>query len=343
MFEEDVNLRLACKVEICMIAYFHRHVERFSTMMKRMMLLALPAFAALPTYAAETKAPAATPAAQTAPAAEAPKQEAKPADYTILEVDGEKISYSEVAAVWKELFPSGSTPEFSTFEEDIRQNVLRGIASEKLLHKQAVASGVDKSEDVQKRLETLKRQLLIQTFIEQKADSLVTEDALKKAYEEHKTSMKGKEELRARHILVDSEEKAKDIAAKLKKGEDFAKLAREQSLDKASGARGGDLDYFTPDKMVAPFSEAVVKLKKGEMSAPVKTDFGWHIIKLEDRRPLAVPSFEEMKEQLKADIRRKAVERYVVGLMEGANIKYFDESGKQLKFDVQPKEEASQQ
>src|SRR5690606_24199478 len=133
-----------------------------------------------------------------------------------------------------------------------------------------------------------------------------TEKNLKEAYAAYEAKAKKEEELHARHILVNSEEKAQALYERVKKGEDFAKVAKAESQDKGSGARGGDLDYFTRDKMVKEFADAAYQLKKGEISKPVKSDFGWHIIKLEDRRPQKVASFEEMQEQLKADLRKKA-------------------------------------
>src|SRR5207248_412715 len=153
--------------------------------------------------------------------AEAAKPEAASKDFTIIKLgsDGD-IKNSEVVDVWKGLFPGGSAPDFNTFDENIRQNVLRGIISERLIYNES------------------------------------------------------------------------------DKGADFEKIAKEKSTDKGSGANGGELGWFTKDKMVPAFADAAFKLKKGEISEPVKSDFGWHVIQVEDRRPLQIASYDDMKESL---------------------------------------------
>lgn len=275
------------------------------------------------------------------------KEAAKPAepasDYTILKLGSEEIKNSEVLDVWKGLFPGGSAPDFATFDENIRQNVLRGIVSEKLIYQEAMKAGYDKNAEVAKRLEMLKKQVIMQSFMEDKAKNLVTDAQLKAAYNEKVASMKGEEEVKARHILVENEDEAKKLAADIKKGGDFNKLAQEKSTDKASGVNGGDLGWFTKERMVPEFAEAAFKLKKGEISAPVKTAFGWHVIKLEDRRAVKTPSFDEMKEALKGETTNKAVQSYVESLLKKAGVKYFAPDGKEKDFAITmaPKSEAA--
>ena len=253
-------------------------------------------------------------------------------DYTIIKVGSEEIKNSDVQDVWKSLFPGGNAPDFASFDETIRQNVLRGLVSERLIYQEALKAGVDKNEEVKKRMAMVQKQIVIQNFVENKAKSLVSDAELKKAYEAKQAEVKGQEEVKARHILVEKEEDAKKIAEQLKKGGDFDKLAKEKSTDKGSGANGGELGWFTKDKMVPEFADAAFKLKKGEISAPVKSQFGWHVIKLEDRRPVQVASFDEMKDALRGELTNKAVEGYVEGLLKSADIKYFDADGKEKDF-----------
>ncbi len=234
--------------------------------------------------------------------------------------------------LWKGLFPGGAAPDFNSFDENIRQNVLRGLVSERLIYQEALKAGTDKNEDVKKRIAALEKQVIMQSFMEQKAKDLVTDDQLKAAYAEKMAAAKGQEEVKAKHILVPTEEEAKKISEQLKKGADFEKLAKEKSTDKGSGANGGELGWFTKDKMVPEFAEAAYKLKKGEISEPVKSDFGWHIIKLEDRRPVQVASFDDMKDNLKNELANKAVQTYVEGLLKNADIKYYDADGKEKPF-----------
>lgn len=301
-------------------------------------LLLTTILVAFPAWAQDPKAPADAKSAAPAPA----KAPVAVKDYTVINLDGEEIKYSEIMEIWKGLFQGAAAPDFSSFDENIRQNVLRGIVSERLIYKEAVKSGFDKNEDIKKRIENLQKQLIMQGFVENKAKSLVTDEQVKALYEEKLAASKGQEELKARHILAATEEEAKKLEADLKKGGDFEKMAKEKSTDKGSGASGGDLGWFGKDKMVSEFFDAAFKLKKGEISAPVKTSFGWHIIKLEDRRPLKTPSLEESKEALKAELTNKAMQEYVGGLLKSASIKYFDENGKEKDFPrtlVQPKAE----
>ena len=262
--------------------------------------------------------------------------EAKPAttakDYTVINLDGEDIKNSDIMEVWKGLFQGGSVPDFATFDENIRQNVLRGLVSERLIYKEALKVGFDKSEDVKKRVENLQKQLVIQTYIENKSKALVTDEQIKTLYEEKLVASKGQEELKARHILVATEEEAKKLSADLKKGGDFEKVAKDKSTDKGSGVNGGDLGWFAKDKMVPEFFDGAFKLKKGEVSTPIKSSFGWHVIKLEDRRPLKIASIEESKDALKAELTNKAIQSYVESLLKTASIKYFDENGKEKDF-----------
>ncbi len=255
-----------------------------------------------------------------------------PKDYVVIKIDGDDIRNSEVQEIWKGLFQGSTPPDFSSFDETIRQNVLRGLISERLIYKEATKAGFDKNEEVKKRIESLQKQLIMQAFMESKSKAMVTDEQIKAAYDEKAAANKGQEEVKARHILVATEAEAKKITEELKKGGDFEKIAKEKSTDKASGTNGGDLGWFTKDKMVPEFADAAFKLKKGEVSAPIKTAFGWHIVKLEDRRPLQMASLEESKEMLKAELTNKAVQTYVEGLLKASSIKYFDETGKEKEF-----------
>ncbi len=264
-------------------------------------------------------------------------EESKAKDYTIIRYGSEEIKLSEVLEIWKTLFPGGNAPDFKSFDENIRQNVLRGLVSERILYKEALKAGFDKNALVKKRIEDMAKQIVLQSYMESKAKDLVSDAEMKKLYDEKISKTQGSEEVKARHILVKTEEEAKKISETLKKGGDFEKIAREQSTDKGSGAQGGDLGWFTKDKMVAEFADAAFALKKGEVSAPVKSGFGWHIIKLEDRRAVKPASFEESKEELRAEATEKAVEAYVTSLLKGVSVTYLDEAGKELPFDLTPR------
>src|SRR5690606_18806380 len=127
------------------------------------------------------------------------------------------------------------------------------------------------------------------------------------------------EEVRARHILVETEDKAKEVLAKLKSGGDFAELAKAESKDPGS-SDGGDLGHFTKDQMVAEFPEAAFKLDKGALSDPVQTQFGWHVIKVEDKRNKPVPDYEQVKDQIQTYVVRRAQAELVSKLRDAAKI-----------------------
>ncbi|MDE3038400.1 MAG: peptidylprolyl isomerase, partial [Pseudomonadota bacterium] len=224
--------------------------------------------------------------------------------------------------------------DFNSFDENIRQNVLRGMISERLIYDQAVKAGVDKDPEVKKRIAAMAKQVIMQSFMEQKAKALVTDAELKAAYQEKVNAAKGQEEIKAKHILVATEDEAKQIETQLKKGADFDTIAKEKSTDKGSSVKGGDLGWFTKDKMVPEFADAAFRLKTGEISGPIKTAFGWHIIKVEGRRPVQVPSFDEMKDSLREQLANKAMQDYVESLLKKANVKYYSPDGEVQPFSL---------
>ena len=159
--------------------------------------------------------------------------------------------------------------------------------------------------------------------LQDEAKAALTDEAMRQVYEEAVKSMGGQEEVRARHILVETEDEAKAILEALKGGADFATLAKEKSKDPGA-ADGGDLGYFTKEQMVPEFSEVAFKMYPGQLSNPVKTQFGWHIIKVEDKRTKPVPEFEKVKDQIEAFLMRKAQTEFVAKLRQGAKIERLD-------------------
>ena len=142
---------------------------------------------------------------------------------------------------------------------------------------------------------------------------------MRKVYEDAAKQMGGDKEVRARHILVETEDEAKAVLAELKKGADFADLAKQKSKDPGA-AEGGDLGYFTKDQMVPEFAEVAFKLEPGTLSDPVKTQFGWHVIKVEDKRDKPVPEFDKVRDQIETYLVRKSQVEFVGKLRESAKI-----------------------
>ena len=148
----------------------------------------------------------------------------------------------------------------------------------------------------------------------------VTDEALQAAYDAKSATAPAEQEFNAAHILVETEEKAKELKAQIDGGADFAELAKANSTDTGSGANGGDLGWFRKGMMVAPFEEAVAAMTAGTVSAPVKTDFGWHIIKLNETRVAAKPALEAVSQELQAELEQKAAAAHIEKLTAEAKI-----------------------
>ncbi len=182
------------------------------------------------------------------------------------------------------------------------------------------AEGLAEDEEVKKRLSELEDRVIREVWIERAADARMTEESLRTRYDEYLAANPPVSEQRARHILVADEAAAREVIVKLDGGADFAELAKEVSTG-PSGERGGDLGYFTAEQMVPEFSDAASALEPGQYSKdPVQTQFGWHVIMLEDRRDVAPASFEEMEPQLRQDFTRENVEIVLKELRDGATV-----------------------
>ncbi|MFS8039072.1 peptidylprolyl isomerase [Xanthobacter sp. AM11] len=239
---------------------------------------------------AQAGAPATPPAAQAAPA-----------DPVVATVNGTPIHASEVLIAMEDI-GAGLPPQLQGPQRE--EYVLSFLSDMTLLAKAAEAQKLDQTPDFQRRVAYARTKALMETMMQQVAKSAVTDELKRKTYDEFVKSAPPEPEVRARHILVDDEAKAKDIAKKAKAGEDFVKLAKENSKDSAED--GGDLGYFTKEQMVPEFAEAAFKLEKGQVSDPVKSQFGWHIIKVEDKRQKPVPTFQQVEDQVEQYLVRKA-------------------------------------
>lgn len=204
-------------------------------------------------------------------------------------VDGDPVYLSEV----KELV--AQIPQLSELPfDDIYPQLVKDVVSEKVLKKAVESSTVEKNPIVQQRINAI----LFEAYLVDKFAKTVSDEELKAVYLEEIKNFPRQEEIRARHILVKSEREAKDILVQLRAGADFKILANKKSLDAGSN-NGGDLGYFKREMMIPAFTDPVFELQKGQLSEPIKTSFGWHIVLVEDRRFAAPPSFEETKEFLR--------------------------------------------
>jgi peptidyl-prolyl cis-trans isomerase C len=178
-------------------------------------------------------------------------------------------------------------------------------------------------DDVKHRIQFERSKVLMETLLQDAGTAAVTDDAMHKVYDDAVKQMPSEQEVHARHILVATEDEAKAIEDQLKKGADFAALAKEKSKDPGA-ADGGDLGYFTKDQMVPEFAEAAFKLDKGQISDPIHTQFGWHIIKVEDKRTKPTPTFDQVKAQLQNYVAHRAQAELVDNLRKSAQIERLD-------------------
>jgi peptidyl-prolyl cis-trans isomerase C len=242
------------------------------------------------------------------------------ADPVVAKVDGVEIRASDLALAEEEI--GASLPQDAS--PDARRNYLvTHLIDMILLSRAAEEQGLSGSDDFKRRFAAMRQKLLAGLMLRQVAQKDVSEQAMHKVYDDAVKQMGDEQEVRARHILVENEDQAKAIAAELKKGADFAELAKQKSKDPAA-ADGGDLGYFTKDQMVPEFADAAFKLDKGKISDPVKTAFGWHIIKVEDKRKKQLPSFDQVKDQLATVVIQQSQAELVNKLRTQAKIERLD-------------------
>jgi peptidyl-prolyl cis-trans isomerase C len=203
------------------------------------------------------------------------------------------------------------------------ENVLSFLIDMKIVSKAAEDKKVQDSDDFKKRMAFARSRLLMDNLLASEGKAATSDDAMKKVYEEASKQITGEQEVHARHILVETEDQAKAVEEELKKGAGFAELAKKKSKDPGA-SDGGDLGFFTKDQMVPEFSAVAFSLEPGKVSDPVKTQFGWHVIKVEEKRNRKAPDFDQVKAQIETYVTRKAQADYVAKLREAAKIERLD-------------------
>jgi peptidyl-prolyl cis-trans isomerase C len=204
---------------------------------------------------------------------------------------------------------------------ELRKAIRDDMVSLEVLTQEARKKDLDKDPEVIQQIQLADQSVLVSAFVQDYAKNHpISEDQLKQEYDKLKVSL-GSKEYKVSHILVDSEDEAKAIIVQLGKKVKFAKIAKEKSKDAGSAGHGGELDWAVPTNFVPPFANALLSLKKGTYTKePVKTQFGWHVIKLEDERDLKVPSFEELKPQIQQRLQQQSIQAYVADLRSKAKI-----------------------
>ncbi len=237
-------------------------------------------------------------------------------DPVLARVNGVEIRQSDLDIAEADVGPSLQVQEPNARKEALLAYMIDLTA----LAQAAAKQKLDAASDFEQRMAYAKNKVLMEALLGDLAKKASTDAEMKKLYDESVAKTQPEEEVRARHILVKTEKEAQDVLAKLKGGADFEKLAREISTDPSAKTNGGDLEYFTKGQMVAEFSDAAFKLTKGQISQPVKTQFGFHVIKVEDKRMKPVPKFEDVKDQVQAFVVRKAQAEVVMKVRSEAKI-----------------------
>ncbi|MBR0758569.1 peptidylprolyl isomerase [Bradyrhizobium jicamae] len=253
----------------------------------------------------------------------------------LAKVNGAEIRASDVALAEEELGPSLAQMDPATKKD----NVLAFLIDMKIVSKAAEDKKIENSEDFKKRLAFTRNRLLMDSLLASEGKAATTDEAMKKVYEDAAKQITGEQEVRARHILVETEDEAKAVKAELDKGADFAELAKKKSKDPGA-ADGGDLGFFTKEQMVPEFSAVAFSLEPGKISDPVKSQFGWHVIKVEEKRNRAAPPFEQVKAQIETYVTRKAQADYVAKLREAAKVERMDKPEETAKSDAKPADPA---
>ncbi|HXI06007.1 MAG: peptidylprolyl isomerase [Bradyrhizobium sp.] len=257
-------------------------------------------------------------------------------DKVLAKVNGVEIKESDVALAAEELAPSLQQMDPASRNE----NVLGFLIDLQIVAMDAESKKIENTEDFKKRLAFTRKRLMMDSLLASEGKKGTTDEEMKKVYDDAVKQVTSDVEVHARHILVKTEEEAKAVVAELKKGADFAELAKTKSTDPGA-SDGGDLGFFTKDQMVPEFSAVAFTLEPGKISDPVKSQFGWHVIKVEEKRNRAAPPMDQVKGQIETYVTRKAQAEYVAKLRATAKVERMDKpADAAAKPDAKPAEAA---
>ncbi len=216
-------------------------------------------------------------------------------------------------------------------DPDIKSRMVDNLVVEELFVQEAEKTGVSKDKEFVAGLERARRQLLAQKYLQKSVQPKITDANVKKYFESNKTKY-SQNEVHAQHVLLKEEAEAKEVLEKAKKGDDFEVLAKKYSKDPSAAQNGGDLGFFTRARMVPQFADKAFAMKKGEISEPVKSPFGYHIIKVIDTREGKPVKFEDIKEQVKGDFQNDSISELIASLKKANKVTVFEDKVKALKF-----------
>ncbi len=258
-------------------------------------------------------------------------------DKVVFTVNGQKIRASEIAIAKDEVLPHlGGLPPKARFPF-----IVDYLIERHLLAQAAVSAQINKTEAYKKRLRYYQVKALREAYFAEKIRPRISKEKVRETYEREKKNTKPKTRARARHILVKDEKTAKELFVKAKQGDDFALLARNNSTDEAA-PQGGDLGYFFPEEMVSEFSDVVFKLKPGQIGGPIKTKYGWHVVKVVDFQTIGPKRFEDVEEGVTAILLRQEVQDEIAKFKKRSKIEYLDPDLIKVRAEIQKRIDAAQ-
>jgi peptidyl-prolyl cis-trans isomerase C len=245
---------------------------------------------------------------------------ADPNDTLIARVNGSEIRASDLAMAEEDF-----AQELRGAPPDVKREQLIAYLTDVILVSQAAEKkNLGNDNEFKRRQALMRNKLLMGALLQQHSKAAATEEEMRKVYDDAVKQMGSEEEVRARHILVETEDEAKAVVDQLKGGADFAALAKEKSKDPGSAQNGGELDFMGKNELVPEFAEVAFKMYPGQTSNPVKTQFGWHVIKLEEKRACQAPPYEMLKDRIEQFVMRKAQTELVTQLREAAKVERLD-------------------
>lgn len=283
------------------------------------MFLSLAAMTAALAGPLAAQTPPATPPAAAQPAT--PPALQTPADGILARVQGVEIRQADLDAAEEDI---GGQTTAQMNPEQKRDYLLSFVIDLTLAAKAAEQRNIQDGPDFARKMTYYRNKLLVETLLNTETRARVTEEEMRKIYDEQRARITPEEEVRARHILVETEEEAKALIAQIRGGGDFEAIAKEKSKDPGGARNGGDLGFFTKGQMVPEFADAAFAMQAGQLSvAPVKSQFGWHIIKVEERRQRPIPNFEQVRGQIEDFLTRRVQADLVQRLRSEAQVERF--------------------
>jgi peptidyl-prolyl cis-trans isomerase C len=240
-------------------------------------------------------------------------------DTIVAHINGKPVYLAEANTQVQKISQGKEGVTFDALDEQSKLIIVKQIAANKIIAAEANKSDFAKKEEVKRKVAEFKDKVVVDEFLDSIAKSAITEEKIQARYDALVKELAGKTQYKARHILVKSPEAAEEIEKRLK-DEPFEKVAKKESIDNQSAATGGDLGYLLSGSMVKEFEDVISKMNVGDVSAPVKTQFGWHIIKLEGKRPAEAAPLDKVRDAISKDLYNEAVQEHVKGILDKAEI-----------------------